>query len=137
MREVAPLTAENWWKMIPGRQEGGAKLLKRCIELLAWRVDFAMHVLLAYKDFLASKVSIGDFEGTMVEPSMPIYQMWSQHILDTASYSEDCELLFGRVIHYDPSLFKDHQNRTSRINRTMQLVYERNKGAYVDPVVWN
>jgi hypothetical protein len=137
MSEVTPLTAENWWEQIPGRKEGGAKLLKRCIELLSWRVDFAMNVLLAYKEFLEAKVSISDFEGTMLEPSMPVYQMWSQHILDTASYSKDCETLFGRVIHYDPSLFRDHQNRPARINRTIQLIYEKNKGSFIDPVVWN
>jgi hypothetical protein len=137
MTDITALTAENWWEQIPGRKEGGAKLLKRCIELLAWRVDFAMNVLLAYKDFLEAKVSIGDFDGTMLEPSMPVYQMWSQHILDTACYSKDCEILFGRVVHYDASLFKDHQNRTARINRTIQLVYERNKGSFIDPIVWN
>ena len=133
-----PLTAENWWEMIPGRKEGGAKLLKRCIELLAWRVDFAMNVLLAYKDFLEAKVSISDFDGTMLEPSMPIYQMWSQHILDTACYNNDCELLFGRVLHHDPDLFKDVLQRTARIQRTMQLVFEKNGGAaYIDPIVWS
>lgn len=137
MSEHVPLTADNWWEMIPGRKEGGAKLLKRCIELLAWRVDFAMNVLLAYKDFLECKVSIDDFEGTMLEPSVPVYQMWSQHILDTQAYHNDCELLFGRMLHYDPNLYKDYHGRTARINRTMQLIYEKSKGSFVDPMVWH
>lgn len=137
MSDPVPLTAENWWEMIPGRKEAGAKLLKRCIELLAWRVDFAMNVLLAYKDFLECKVSIGDFEGTMLEPSVPIYQMWSQHILDTQAYQKDCEMLYGRMIHYDPYLYKDFQGRPARINRTMQLIYEKCKGTFVDPMVWH
>ncbi len=137
MSEYVPLTAENWWEMIPGRKEGGAKLLKRCIELLSWRVDFAMNVLLAYKELLECKISIEDFEGTLLEPSVPVYQMWSQHILDTQAYQKDCELLFGRIMHYDPNLYKDYQGRAARINRTMQLIYEKSKCSFVDPMVWH
>lgn len=131
------LKAENWWEMVPGRKQGGAKLLKRCIELLSWRVDFAMNVLGSYRDFLECKVSVGDFAGTQLEPSLPIYQMWSQHILDTKSYTKDCELLFGKVLHHDPDLYRNYDSRQERVNKTMRLIYERKKGGFVDPVVWH
>jgi hypothetical protein len=131
------LTVQNWWETVQGRKEGGAKLLKRCIELLSWRADFAMNVLHAYREFLECKVSVGDFDGTQLEPSLPVYQMWSQHILDTKGYAKDCTLLFGRVLHHDPDLFRDYHGRPERINKTMQLIYEKNKGNYLDPVVWH
>lgn len=131
------LTAENWWEMIPGRNEGAAKLLKRSIELLAWRVDFAMNVLFAYKDFMECKAFLKDWDATRLEPSLPVYQMWNQHILDTKHYADDCKMLFGNVIHYNPNHYKEQQSRNERIARTMKLISERNSGSYIDPMVWN
>ena len=131
------LTADNWWDMSPGRTEGAAKLLKRCIELLAWRVDFAMNVLYAYKDFLECKAFVKDWDGTRLEPSIPVYQMWNQHILDTQCYAEDCKMLFGNTIHYNPNHYKDHKGRSERISRTMKLISECNNGSYLDPMVWS
>lgn len=134
---IDELTCQNWWELVQGRKEGGAKLLNRCLELLSWRVDFAMNVLHAYREFLECKVMVEDFDGTQLEPSLPVYQMWSQHILDTKGYTRDCMLLFGRVLHHDPELFRDYQGRSERINKTMQLLYEKNNGSFVDPVVWH
>jgi len=96
-----------------------------------------MHVLHAYREFLECKASVEDFDGTQLEPSVPVYQMWSQHILDTKRYVEDCTLLFGRVLHHDPDLFRDYQSRPERINKTMQLICEKNKVSYVDPTIWH
>lgn len=135
---MAPaLTAANWWDIMPGRTDGAAKLLKRCIELLTWRVDFAMNVLYAYKDFLECKAFVKDWDGTRLEPSVHIYQMWNQHILDTRNYADDCKLLFGEVIHFNPNNYKDHRGRAERISRTMKLISERNSGSYLDPLIWN
>ena len=135
--ESIPLTTENWWDMVPGRKEGGAKLLKRCIELLAWRVDFAMNVLLGYKDFLECKVACNDWYGNMLEPPIPVYQMWSQHIMDTQNYFQDMTLLYGQVVHYNPSLYKDFEGRNARISNTMQLIHEKYMGGFLDPMVWH
>lgn len=133
----ALLTKENWWEMIPGRNKGGGQLLKRCIELLSWRVDFAINVLMAYKDFLECKVISEDWDGNLLEPPMPIFQMWSQHIMDTQNYAKDMELLFGRVLHYNPNLYKDFENRDARIHRTMKMIHERCYGRFVDPMIWH
>ena len=131
------LTIDNWWEIVQGKKEGGAKLMKRCVELLSWRVDFAMNVLNAYREFLECKVLVEDFDGTELEPSLPVYQMWSQHILDTKGYANDCTLLFGKVLHHDPDLFRDYHGRPERVNKTMRLIYEKSKGNFVDPIVWN
>lgn len=37
-------------------------------------------------------------------PSRDIDTVWHYHILDTSKYAEDCEMLFGRLIHHFPYL---------------------------------
>lgn len=37
-------------------------------------------------------------------PTEFIDEVWHTHILDTAHYGRDCEVLFGQFIHHDPNL---------------------------------
>ncbi|NJL21602.1 MAG: hypothetical protein HC895_13560 [Leptolyngbyaceae cyanobacterium SM1_3_5] len=37
-------------------------------------------------------------------PSSEIEQVWHYHVLDARKYAEDCQLLFGYVIHPAPYL---------------------------------
>jgi hypothetical protein len=55
----------------------------------------------AYRQFLALKMVYPDDD---VVPTKAIDEMWHYHILDTAKYDADCDVLFGcRLDHYHTS----------------------------------
>jgi hypothetical protein len=66
-------------------------------------------------------------------------QFWHQHILDTAKYASDCDLLFGRMIHHNPRVVRGSGPETDAIDKTQRL-YARTFGAgpyggSIDPVL--
>jgi hypothetical protein len=52
-----------------------------------------------YRRFLALKLSYPDSE---IVPDALVDEMWHRHILDTAAYRADCEVIFGRFIDHFP-----------------------------------
>jgi len=58
--------------------------------------DFAE---LEYKKFLSLKVL---YPKISLVPSKLVDKFWHEHILDTKSYADDCNALFGYFIHHSP-----------------------------------
>jgi hypothetical protein len=54
-------------------------------------------------------------------------QFWHQHILDTAKYASDCNLLFGRMIHHNPHVVRGSGDESDAIDKTHRL-YARTFG---------
>jgi len=54
---------------------------------------------LEYKAFLQQILDNPKIDHT---PSKEVDQMWHDHILDTRSYQEMCENVFGRFLHHKP-----------------------------------
>ncbi|MBD1910283.1 glycine-rich domain-containing protein-like [Leptolyngbya sp. FACHB-16] len=50
-------------------------------------------------------------------PSSDVDQIWHYHILDTQKYAEDCETLFGRMVHHSPYLGR-HGEQDRRYQRS-------------------
>ncbi len=48
-------------------------------------------------------------------------QFWHQHILDTAKYANDCNRLFGRMIHHNPHIVRGSSNETDAVEKTQRL----------------
>jgi hypothetical protein len=55
-------------------------------------------------------------------------QFWHQHILDTRKYADDCEALFGRVIHHNPHLLRGSSDESEAVEKTKRL-YARTFGS--------
>jgi hypothetical protein len=48
-------------------------------------------------------------------------QFWHQHILDTAKYADDCNRLFGRIIHHNPHVIRGSEQETDAVKKTQRL----------------
>lgn len=116
------LTTATWWMVDrscePRLKVGATPLVERCMRAHGWTEAFTMRVLNGYKIFLLLKQTFQDWDAKKLSPSIPIDRMWHQHILDTANYAKDCELLCGRMIHHDPDGGVDAEARNKRIQNT-------------------
>merc|ERR1711933_19416 len=81
------------------------------------------------------KSVMNDWQGTKLTAPLPIQHMWEQHILDNLNYTDDCFLLFGRVIGHDPDAILDMKANDSRI-RTTKIAFQARYGDDLDPEVW-
>jgi len=52
-----------------------------------------------YRRFLSLRLS---HPGVVAVPNAPIDAFWHAHILDTRKYAEDCDHLFGEILHHYP-----------------------------------
>jgi hypothetical protein len=69
----------------------------------------------AIAQYLAFLYLIDRYPHLRLVPSLEIDQVWHYHILDTSKYAEDCQLLFGRMIHHFPYLgLRGTQDRRSQ-----------------------
>jgi hypothetical protein len=119
------LTADTWWKVVPGRKEDVTILMERCQRLLGWDNEFATLVCAAFREFMECKAFVRDWEAAKLSPSLPVDRMWHQHILDIKRYADDCKLLFGQVIHHNPDGDIDVPARNIRIESTKALMSTR------------
>lgn len=66
-------------------------------------------------------------------PSKLVDKFWHEHILDTQSYAEDCQKVFGYFIHHYPYFGiygdKDQKNLQQAFEDTIVL-YEKHFGAF-------
>jgi Glycine-rich domain-containing protein-like len=64
-----------------------------------WSLERAGRAELAYKQFLTLIIR---YPQESIIPLGDIDTFWHQHILDTAKYADDCQLIFGRFLHHFP-----------------------------------
>jgi len=96
---------------------------------------FAKRVLKGYRQFMELKSVMNDWQGQKLSPPIPISQMWEQHLIDNLNYTDDCFLLFGRVIGHDPDACLDVRQTRERINTT-KIAFQARYGDDLDPEVW-
>lgn len=132
-----PLTADTWWDVVPGRTAGVTPLFERCKRLLGWDNTFCTLICAAYREFIDCKRFWRDWNATLLSPSIPVDQMWHQHLLDTQRYFDDCQLLVGRMIHHNPDGDVDAAARALRIQRTKDLLAARNGAEILKSRAWN
>jgi hypothetical protein len=133
----SPLTFDTWWDFVPGHTEGATPLINRCIRILGWTEDFAQKALLAYKDFIESKRFSGDYDAIKPSLSIPVFQIWHQHILDTRNYTRDCEILAGGMLHHNPDSDLDQEARAKRIQSTTNVIRLLTSDEELDPEIWS
>jgi hypothetical protein len=130
---------EKWWevnrKHDPPLTRGATPLVERCMRVHGMTEMFAKRVLKGYRQFMELKSVMNDWQGQKLSPPIPISQMWEQHLIDNLNYTDDCFLLFGRVIGHDPDACLDVRTTRDRINTT-KIAFQARYGDDLDPEVW-
>ena len=134
---------EAWWEVKrsqnpadPKPTRGATPLVERCMRVHGFSESFAKRVLKGYRQFMELKSVMNDWNEKKLSPSVPINQMWEQHLLDNLNYSEDCLLLFGRVIGHNPDGILDAPALRERI-QTTKIAFQARYGDDLDQEVWD
>ncbi len=77
-----------------------SKIKNRVMKRNGWTEDQTNVAEKWYRRFLILAVKYPDRK---LIPSALIDEMWHQHILDTEKYSRDCDHIFGKFMHHNPS----------------------------------
>jgi hypothetical protein len=90
-----------------------------------WTKEQTGRAIALYVMFLALKHQHPDLE---IVPSQEIDRVWHTHILDTQKYTQDCQQVFGGVLHHFPYFGlkgeEDRQNLLTSFARTQSLFLE-------------
>ena len=112
-------------------------VIESCQHAYGWGDDEAFSILKEYRRFLELKIVLQEHKPpSRIIPSLPVAQMWYQHILDTAVYYEDCQQLCGNVIHHDP---RSNASNKATLKRRMEdtvLAYQARFGEQPDKKIW-
>jgi len=131
---------EKWWevnrKHDPPLTRGATPLVERCMRNHGWSESFAKRTLKGYRQFMELKSVMNDWQETKLAPPLAVHQMWEQHILDNLNYTDDCFLLFGRVIGHDPDATLRERSTIDRI-KTTKIAFQARYGSDQDPDVWD
>lgn len=131
---------EKWWevnrKHDPPLTRGATPLVERCMRVYGWGEAFAKRTLRGYRQFMELKSVMNDWEETKLSAPIAVQQMWEQHILDNLNYTDDCFLLFGRVIGHDPDAVLNERATMDRI-KTTKIAFQARYGTDLDPDVWD
>lgn len=83
-------------------------------------------VVKAIAEYLAFLYLSNRYPHLQLAPSLEIDRVWHCHILDTQKYAEDCQLLFGYMIHHFPYLglrgIQDQHNQKQAYGLTKNLL---------------
>jgi hypothetical protein len=134
---------EHWWEVKraqnpaePSPTRGATPLIERCMRVHGFSEIFSKRVLKGYRQFMELKSVMNDWQEMKLSPSIPILQMWEQHLLDNLNYTEDCLLLFGRVIGHNPDGILDGSALQERISTT-KIAFQARYGDDLDQDVWD
>jgi hypothetical protein len=134
---------EGWWEVKrstnpadPTPTRGATPLVERCMRVHGFQEGFAKRVLKGYRQFMELKSVMNDWQELKLSPSIPINQMWECHLLDNLNYTEDCLLLFGRVIGHNPDAILDGQALRDRV-KTTKIAFQARYGDDLDLEVWD
>jgi hypothetical protein len=131
---------EKWWevdrKRDPPLERGATPLVERCMRVLGWNESFAKRTLKGYRQFMELKSVMNDWQETKLSPPIAIQQMWEQHVLDNLNYTDDCFLLFGRVIGHDPDAGLNERSLLDRV-KTTKIAFQARYGSDLDNEVWD
>lgn len=131
---------EKWWeinrKHDPPLTRGATPLIERCMRVYGWGESFTRRTLKGYRQFMELKSVMNDWQETKLAAPLAIHQMWEQHILDNLNYTDDCFLLFGRVVGHDPDAIMNERALADRI-KTTRIAFQARYGNDLDPEVWD
>ncbi|WP_232833462.1 glycine-rich domain-containing protein [Paraburkholderia kururiensis] len=77
-----------------------------------WTPETVARAEAGYRQFLKLAAQYPD---TAIVPSEEVDQFWHAHILDTKRYANDCERIFGFVLHHNPYVGIDGADDEARL----------------------
>lgn len=90
-----------------------------------WTLEQADYAAQLYRGFL---YLAWKYPNKAIVPNKIVDQFWHQHILDTAKYREDCQMVFGYFLEHFPYFGmrgeEDKQNLETAFEETMSLFTE-------------
>ncbi|KAL3927663.1 MAG: hypothetical protein SGBAC_012990 [Bacillariaceae sp.] len=116
------VTWSTWWELPPSAttrsttatdkagsfsNSGAVRLLQRCQTEYGWDFVSAKRIVMAYKDFLQA-ISFLPTSDHWLVPCPLVHQIWQLHVCDTQHYANDCNLLMGRIVHYNHYLEEEY-----------------------------
>jgi hypothetical protein len=97
-----------------------------------WTLEQADRAEIAYKRFLALNLK---YPNRAHVPSHEMDVFWHYHILDTAKYAEDCELIFGRFLHHFPYFGLRGNDDANSLRKAYEETKIRYAEEFGDPMV--
>lgn len=76
-------------------------LVLRLVHKLKWKPVDAENAVRKYKNFL---ILISMHPDINCVPTPEIDEVWHNHILHTRRYADDCNQIFGKYLHHQPSM---------------------------------
>ncbi len=102
-----------------------------------WSLTFAMEVEQEYRRYLAMCL---ENPKMAVVPSSHVDEFWHTHILDTQKYADDCNAVFGEMLHHFPYFGM----RNEQDAQNLQTAWKETKDKYLEmfdeqpnKIVWN
>eukprot|EP00985_Skeletonema_marinoi_P010949 scaffold5154_cov85-Skeletonema_marinoi.AAC.1 len=130
---------KTWWivDLAPVEEaslQGASALVKRCMRMHGWDEAKARKVLASYRQFIALKKNLQDWNAEILSPCYLVDQMWHCHILDVVNYCHDMMLLCGHVVGHNPDGALDYADKQTRDESTRAALHGH-FGSY-DEEVW-
>lgn len=96
-----------------------------------WSAERADRAEAGYRRYLTLRAK---YPGVQMSPTLDIDTFWHAHILDTRKYAEDCDTLFGGLLHHVPSLGDEEldEARHEQASWVMSTLYEKEFGEPLD-----
>jgi hypothetical protein len=92
-----------------------------------WSAERAERAELGYRRYLTLRAK---YPGVEMSPTEDVDVFWHAHILDTRKYADDCQAVFGGLVHHNPALgdagYTEEQHETAEW--VMRELYEREFG---------
>jgi hypothetical protein len=96
-----------------------------------WSAERAERAEEGYRRYLTLRAK---YPGVQMSPTLDIDTFWHAHILDTRKYAEDCDAVFGGLLHHVPSLGDEELDEAQheQASWVMSTLYEREFGEPLD-----
>lgn len=82
-----------------------------------WSDDLAKQAVKHYQNFLKLIQMFPDEE---LVPTRAVDEVWHCHILDTRSYVDWCNQVFGQYLHHDPDFGRGGQKQTAKLKEAFE-----------------
>ena len=106
------------------------KMCSKYYPMPKWPLELAKQCEKQYKRFLWLLVH---YPQESLVPTRDIDEFWHNHILFTQNYTKDCQALFGRYMHHEPSDPDDAQE-IARLSPHFQRTKELYLQAFAEPL---
>lgn len=91
-------------------------------EMIGWTPEAFDAAEVLYKNFLYLNLKYGG-EGQL-PPSRDVDDFWHGHILDTTRYANDCDRIFGNMLHHNPYFGIASKTDAKALNTSFERVQD-------------